>query len=164
MNNYWLIESDEAKAKWDKLAADAEQKRATAREWMIAQGGTGKCLNGLQGSIDAIQFIESPEKDWKENKYYSGYYAPKRNTKVGKSLFCEMIKLQSGMIRETVGEIFLGHQWIFSGCSMLRCGWENSDKGIILMAIEGEGDAQWKPTEGLRKLKNSEYWAIKETE
>jgi len=159
---YWLIESEEAKAKWDKLVADAEKKRAVAREWMLAQGGTGLFIS-YSGNIDGIEFETLPEKNWKENQRYNGYYSPKRNTKVGKELTRQMGELSDGWSREIIGETFLGHQWIFSECNMLRCGMETTDKGIVLSAKEGLGATQWKPIDGLRRLKDSEYWAIKET-
>lgn len=168
MTSYWLIESEEAKVKWNELVAVAEQKRTRLKDWIAEIGGSGTYLGDSDGRVAGIKFEEHPGKVWGHNKGNFGYYYPKRNTKIGKQLYAEMIKHRGGLGREDVGKAFLGHWRIFSGGRLCSCGWETTNKGIILMATEGtgerEGKEQWKPTEGLRKLKDSAYWAIKETE
>ena len=162
--NYWLIEGEEARAKWDELFEGVAQQRTDARKWVEDKGGTGNYLRSRDEGVCGMEFETNPGKDWKENRRNSGYYSPKRNTKAGKLLSAEMFQLRCGVSREIVSKAFLGYEMIFSKLQMLTCGWEKLSPGVILMATPGEEKEQWKPIEGLRLLKDSEYWKIKEEE
>jgi len=164
MTSYWIIEGSKAKAKWDEMFHEAEQKRTVLKEWVDNVGGTGKYLRGYDGCVEGIEFEDPPGKDWKTSKKCDGYYLPKRNTKNGKLLNAEMETLRGEMSRIDVGNVFLGHGMIFSRHKLLSCGWETTKDGVILLATESESEEQWEPITGLRKLKDSEYWTIKESE
>ena len=116
------------------------------------------------GRVMGVAFDEHPGKLWGRIRDCLGYYFPKRNSKAGKKLYTDMERHRGGLGRGVVGKAFLGAWCISSGGGLCGCGWEKTNHGIILKAPEGTGEENWKPIAGLRKLKASEYWAIKEAQ
>jgi len=164
MTNYWLIESEEAKAKWDEMVAVAEQKRLDLKVWVDELGGSGSCLVDSDGNVSGVHFDKPPGKEWAKSKNSCGYYYPKRNSKAGKLLYGAMKEHRNGLDRGDVAKTFLGKWRIFTDGRICGCGWEHTSEGQILLATQGDGIEQWAPIAGLRLLKDSEYWTIKEAQ
>ena len=159
---YWLIEGDEAKAKWQERLDECFRKRKEVKIWIERVGGTGEFLwTNCDQIVMAIKFESAPGKNWRKDHTQKGYYIPKRNLKEGKKLYAEMTLLEGGMGTESICDEFLGCSFVFFDGALRSCGWNTYAAGVVLKSKPSD---RWKPIEGLRLLKDSEYWAIKEAE
>lgn len=160
---YWLIEGEHAKKVLADLQALWRHWRQEAYNWARGQGGDGRVqISGL-GTITGICFDREPFNSplWKHRG--EGVYAPRRNSRAAKALSEEMHKLRWGC-GEDIGRAFLGQGMLFAGSRFFTPGLEFYADAVIVLASlpPADNEEQWQPIEGLRRLKDSEYWQIRE--
>lgn len=164
---YWLVESDEAKQKYQELMDNDQENRQQIFELCSDVGAnTEKFLvEPRTGKIAGLIFDQKPDcKIWKPVKNHENTYMPKLSSKKGK-LINECLKNIKLFNNEDIGKNFLGGSFIFHSCDMFRAGIEFFDNETIVISAKDIKDGfKWKPINGLKELKASEYWQIKENE
>jgi len=154
---YWLVEPPADQA-LKKLCDDDARRRKDVADFLkdIGAGdGVLRCGNQIIGVT-----LEKPdERIWKRHKgAISGYWSPRRNTPKGKEVAKRMygLRITNG---GDVGAAFLGSEMAFVGRGVVRPGMEFVGDKCVITADESPA---WKPIPGLRQIKASEYWAMKE--
>lgn len=165
-DRYWLIEGEHAKKALEAYVRARHTGYRMALHWCREAGGNGRFV--LSGeSVTGIGFDAPNLKLWTES-FTQGFYWPKQNSKAGKQLMQEMRKLHVPG-RQTVGMLFLGADQLYTMGRVYYPGLEEI-KGrdalhwVILAKDVHAGHRTWKPIEGLREIRASEYHALKEAQ
>jgi hypothetical protein len=153
---YWIIESDEAKALFasliEKHKAASTASAALSREY----GGTGRYFT-RGPHLMGFEFETPPDKKvWKN--IGPKVWGPRRNTKAGIAIWERMAKLKR-LDSDEIGNVFLGAALVFSDMHIHHPGWATIGGQTVILGIEHK---EWKPIDGLRRIKASEYWAMRE--
>ena len=157
---YYLIESGKAKEvlsqmqlakkQFDEHLSKLSEKYGCNDSETLSSGG---CIVGL-----CFVAAQPDKKLWREVSGWTDYYFPRRNTKKGKEIAAEInaVKRVSSL---WLAENFLGNRGALIGCKFVSAGLEKLGDNFVIITGKSE---EWKPIEGLRELKNSEYWLMKE--
>lgn len=156
---YYLVESEEAKAKFKQVLEADNDSRQKLVKICKQLGGTGDFIQYSSGSSDEIQFAKDPGPAWKAVPDYEGFYRPLKNRKDGKEASKLLTNNRRPGLRGEICNVMLGQPFVFVGMALHTCGFETYPEGPVIITVKSES---WKPIPGLRKLKNSEYWAMKE--
>lgn len=162
---YWLIEGDEAKAKWAELSAKWDAILAETDRWVQSVKGESVLLDyGYRVRVVGIRFDIQPDNVWRRLQKHPDYHMPHKRTKAGKALFKQVSDLEWPQYTSDVGRVFLSHETILDGMRLCRPGFERIGDDVVIIAARPKPGhpIQWEPIAGLRKLKDSEYWQIKE--
>lgn len=154
---YWLVEppADEALRKFRD--DDARRRKDVAD--FLKDVGAGESIMRCGNQISGVTLEKPDERIWKRHKgAISGYWSPRRNTPKGKEIAKRMyaLRLTDG---GSVGALFLGREMAFCDGHVIRPGIEWIGEQVVICADESK---EWKPIPGLRRIKVSEYWAMKE--
>jgi hypothetical protein len=159
--NYWLVQGEPALSVLAAFLEDVDRERKRIVEFVISRGGNGH-IRYTNHKVISVFFADEKKvpKHWKraDGRGTCGYYRPRGNVPDGKADLAEMKQLRvfSG---EDVGERFLGMPAVVENHAMyIPCLERIGDKQLVV-GIESN---QWKPIKGLKKLKSSEYWQMRE--
>jgi hypothetical protein len=155
---YYLVEEDPAKSLLENFLAKREVIGNRIKEWQKKNMPGKDVYTYSSGNI--CGFSHDPSEPipigWRFDKKNKNMICPKLSCKEGKAIQKEIdeLRLPSG---EEFTKLMLGEPFAFIGMTLCTAGYELVGDKIIIIAPE----YKWKPVGGLKKLKPSEYFALK---
>ena len=149
----------------DAVFSEHSKKKSVLADACKSLGGTGTWIE-RGGSTTTIQFDHNPGTAWRESDEFPGCYRPLKSRKEGKAAHKALDDARLPDIRDIVARAMLGRTMLFHECRFYRPGYHTLAGTHVITAKIPPADhkEQWKPIDGLRLLKDSEYWAMVEAE
>ena len=165
---YFEIVDDTLKDKFFRIASTRNDTRKAWREFLEDNGG--ERVYQLNGRFCGISFGKNkPTEGWRRDRNISDLYVPSRKTKAGKAIAERMESLPKEVRGEDIGNALFGcgmYMYVREGQRLMMAtpGFgQYGDTILVSMALPSSGKLpSGVSTKGLRRLKASEYWAIRE--
>lgn len=171
-HRFWIVEGGTAQQVIDEGEALHRQHAEHIKGLFERYGPTGATppfkvmYTGEQ--LSALYFEEPPPDRAGWTPLQGRYWKPKRNTKAGRAAAADMASVPPASC-EWYGKRLLGHRYLFVQIGgrtyQVTAGlrWMEID-GQRRVLIKAAKSHEWKPVDGLREIKASQYHALIEQE
>jgi hypothetical protein len=156
--SYWIVEG-EAVSALDALGARCADNTAAMSELAESVGAKSEVfVDRGNGRLVGFEF-ESVPAGWVEHRRIKKCFVPSSRMKGGKTLLQKMKAIGPAFCSAELGRAMLGTAMARDGDRMFYAGLDVIGDLRIVVASSSK---DWKPVPGLRLLRDSEYWALKE--